>query len=282
MDCNACSTLCETSPEFVTNGVTEKICTSLQNNTGLNPELEVLHENCEDFEVMNDCLIGKMDKEMDSFPNCDWKKFLHKFIPNIYEYLKALNCSLCGAWSNVRCTLTSLKKLVDTLNGSIGTNCTVNYIRDNSGTHSGDMYFERMLPGDEYNYEIFMDASGDSWGSKAADRDYVCICSNCMDMRYFDEAGVEETYYSSGDTRTIDQIRRAQAMHPGTYGGPSFRGFSWNLTTSVIVKKGEHLKLNASVWRGSGEDPKFRIHQIVVTWIPLASEGFNLEDIIQC
>lgn len=101
IDCNACNELRETSPDFVQNGVTSRICTSLKNDTGFNPSLTTTHTDCEDLDTANDCLIGRMDQELEAFDSCDWKKFMHGFIPNLYELLKAMICAICGIWTNI-------------------------------------------------------------------------------------------------------------------------------------------------------------------------------------
>lgn len=38
LKCDACDDLRDTAPEFVNEGVNDKICASLQNDTGLNPD----------------------------------------------------------------------------------------------------------------------------------------------------------------------------------------------------------------------------------------------------
>lgn len=101
VDCSACEELREISPDFVSKGVTQTICTSLKNDTGLNPTLTTLHDDCEDLDTANDCLIGMMDGEIEKYEACDWQKFMHKFIPNLYHLLKAGICALCGLWTNV-------------------------------------------------------------------------------------------------------------------------------------------------------------------------------------
>lgn len=101
IDCGACQDLRDNAAEFVQNGVTDKICTSLQNDTGLNPNLTVTHTDCEDLDTANDCLIGQMDDQLESYDVCDWKKFMHRFIPNLYELLKAMICAICGIWTNI-------------------------------------------------------------------------------------------------------------------------------------------------------------------------------------
>lgn len=100
-DCNACEELREHAPDFVFNGITTEICTSLQNDTGLNPKATTLHTDCEDLDTANDCMVGRMDKEVDSYDVCDWKKFMHAFIPNVWIVIKGIICAICGLWKTV-------------------------------------------------------------------------------------------------------------------------------------------------------------------------------------
>lgn len=99
--CSACNDLREYAPEFVVNGVTDNVCESLQANTGLNPNLDTKHTDCEDLHDVNDCLVGNMDDEVEEFEVCDWKDFMHQFIPNLYETLKAMICAICGLWKAI-------------------------------------------------------------------------------------------------------------------------------------------------------------------------------------
>lgn len=114
IDCGACTDLRENAPEFVQNGVTDTICTSLKNNTGLNPSLSPAHNNCEDLEDANDCLVRRMANDVDAYDVCEWKDFMHKFIPNLGEYLKAVNCGDCGQWTKI-----------DNLDGRLQDLCTL-------------------------------------------------------------------------------------------------------------------------------------------------------------
>lgn len=98
IDCSACNDLREYAPNFVQNGTNEEVCASLMNNTGLNPGLTVLHDNCEDLHDVNDCLIGRMTDELEAYDVCDWKDFMKKHNSNLYELLKAIICNDCGLW----------------------------------------------------------------------------------------------------------------------------------------------------------------------------------------
>ncbi|WP_245186806.1 hypothetical protein [Enterococcus larvae] len=96
--CSACAELKEFAPNFVVNGITEKECTSLQNNTGLNPDLSVLHDNCEDLNTMLDCLLGALQDKLPAYDVCDWKEYMDEFMTNLNNFQQAMVCNECGQW----------------------------------------------------------------------------------------------------------------------------------------------------------------------------------------
>lgn len=117
IDCNACQELRETSPEFVQSGVTDKVAASLKNNMGLNPGLTVLHDDCEDLNMVNDCLIGRMTDEVEAYDVCDWKDFMKKFVSNLYETLKGIIAAICGLWIKADLLCDSVDSLFDIVSG---------------------------------------------------------------------------------------------------------------------------------------------------------------------
>lgn len=123
ISCDACDTLRQQAPEFVQQGVTDNVAASLKNNTGLNPALTVLHDNCTDLNNVNDCLIGRMGDEIKAYDNCDWKEYMGKFTPNLYETLKAIIASGCGLWTKLCVGLDTLLDLIrgDTPQRHVGT-----------------------------------------------------------------------------------------------------------------------------------------------------------------
>lgn len=98
-NCSACEDIRETAPSVVVNGLGSSECTSLKNDTGLNPSSG--HNDCTDLNNLNDCLVGNMKQEVDAYEVCDWKEFMKKFIPNVWTTLKAMICAICGLWTNV-------------------------------------------------------------------------------------------------------------------------------------------------------------------------------------
>lgn len=99
INCSACDELRTEAPDFATNGVTSAVCASLKNDTGLSASNG--HNNETDMSDAVDCLIGRMDAELEAYDQCDWKEFMHKWIPNNYETLKAMLCSDSGQWGEI-------------------------------------------------------------------------------------------------------------------------------------------------------------------------------------
>ena len=110
-DCTACTKLREDAPDFVANGVTEAVCESLADDTGLDASNG--NNDATDLHTANDCLIGRMQDEIDSYDLCDWKEFMKLYIGNHYEMDKAIICALGGVWE-------LLHKLIEALGGSGG------------------------------------------------------------------------------------------------------------------------------------------------------------------
>ena len=103
LHCEACADIRRDYPEFVVNGLTNEMCTSLSNNTGLKPSSG--NDDCEDLHNLNNCLVGNMAAEIEKYDVCDWKEFMRKYIPNDHTLLKALICSECGQWEQIEAIL---------------------------------------------------------------------------------------------------------------------------------------------------------------------------------
>lgn len=109
--CDACSNLRENNANFIMNGVTDTVAASLANNTGFNPCLTSLHNDCEDLNDANDCLIGHLDDDVDNYDVCKWKDFMHNFLPNLYEMLKAIIAAICGLWTAMSDVIEKISKI---------------------------------------------------------------------------------------------------------------------------------------------------------------------------
>lgn len=98
-NCASCSDLQDYAPEFVLNGVTDTVSASLANDTGFNPNNS--RNDCTDLNDASDCLIGNMDDEIEAYDVCDWKTYMHNFVPNAYNMFKSFASAICGVWTNI-------------------------------------------------------------------------------------------------------------------------------------------------------------------------------------
>lgn len=99
--CSSCAELKKTAPNFMLNGIGEEECQSLMKNTGLNPNLPVLKDNCEDMHDVVDCLIGQFGDELVAYDLCDLKDYLAKLMANLYNVHKMFVCDSCGLWDAI-------------------------------------------------------------------------------------------------------------------------------------------------------------------------------------
>lgn len=253
MDCTSCEELREIAPEFVAKGLTDNGRENLANNLGYGGN----SEDCNDLNLANDCLIGRMPNALRAYDDCDWKAWAKDFSENVYQVMGSVIAAICGLWKN----------------GTFAAKAFVNHIRD-YGT-GGDAYFQSFEYHDSHTQSWYMDAHHGSYGTKVADRDYIVVISHCFNLRNVREFDGVVTWYSSGDTRSISDIRSETGQHPtlktADGGGISIDDCSWTLSTAIAVKKGEYVKSNiycVSSVAQSGQDPIARIHQVAMTWIP--------------
>lgn len=101
INCSSCDDLRTNAPEYALNGTTETVCNSLKNDTGFNPSLSPVHNDETDMQNANDCTIGRMAQEIQAYDVCDWKEYMGKLVPNIYEHNKAQNCVDAGQWDSI-------------------------------------------------------------------------------------------------------------------------------------------------------------------------------------
>lgn len=98
-DCGACKKLRNKSSELIISGVTSTICTNLKNNKGI--ALDDGAGDCTDLDQMNDCLVGNMEDELNAYEVCDWKRYMRKFVRNLWNMLRAMICAICGIWTTL-------------------------------------------------------------------------------------------------------------------------------------------------------------------------------------
>lgn len=270
IDCASCERLCDNAPDFVQHGVTDEICASLKNDTGLNPSLSVLHNNCEDFEDMTDCLIGRMDQDIDLYEVCDWQTYMHKLVPNLYNYLKAMVCWLCGISDKINaiigrieCIKNAVQALVEQLTTSASFEPQVQYARGN-GIDS-----EWYVPsGTEQDLEFSEANREENLGAIIAPFDCVAFISYCNDQQEnlnVNELvnGHEVIWYTNNETYDIN-MRHTRGQHFGC----TQRVQSVSMTQPLKMRKGEWAKAKVLHY-GSSTDGTFRIHQISAVFVPI-------------
>lgn len=125
--CKACEDLRTNAPSVLVNGIDETACTSLKNNTGLNPSTGT--DDCADLEDLNDCLVGNMVDEIDAYDVCDWKEYMKKFVPNVYNVFKGIICAICGIWTNIK-NLWDMANRID---------CIVEYVTKGASFSFGEL-----------------------------------------------------------------------------------------------------------------------------------------------
>lgn len=264
--CSACDDLKETSPNFVVNGFTSSMCTSLKNNTGLVASSG--NDDCEDLNDLNDCLVGNMAREVESYQACDWKKFAKEFIPNLWTTLKAIICAICGLWTNVMC----LNKKVELLTFAP----SVVAFRG-GGTASAAVSYTDLVAGQDvgtltvYMDAVDTDAANQSpngvYGSTPADRDYMAFITWCADGQDLDgeQTSVQVSVRNNHQSQAYGTDR---AQHYSVKGDEHL---SMNQTGFCFLPKGGHLLVRTHCSKANGEDAHFRVHQFSMVLIPFVN-----------
>lgn len=98
-DCTSCSELKEVDPSLIINGYGSSEDTSMQNDSGLVASNG--RTDCEDLDLMNDCLIGNELEELKKVGYCDWKDYTEGLVGNIWTMFKGFGSAVCGIWTNI-------------------------------------------------------------------------------------------------------------------------------------------------------------------------------------
>jgi len=109
--CKSCEDLKGYAASFLIHGVTDEVCASLRKNTGLNPDLKVLHKNCEDLNDTLNCLLGTLREKLRTVNVCDIKKFVDEMMNNQFAFDKAMLCSHCGQWDEIERLWAEIKRI---------------------------------------------------------------------------------------------------------------------------------------------------------------------------
>lgn len=98
-DCTSCSELKEVDPSLIINGYVSSEDTSMRNDSGLVASNG--RTDCEDLNLMNDCLIGNELEELKKVGYCDWKDYTESLVGNIWTMFKGFGSAVCGIWTNI-------------------------------------------------------------------------------------------------------------------------------------------------------------------------------------
>lgn len=112
--CLACQNLEDYAYDFVTNGLDDDMRESMKDDKGLIKENN--HNDCQDLNDMNDCLIGGMIEKLPSYNSCDLDQALQDVMTNMYNLLGAIIASDCGQWENIHDLWAEVAKLWDEIN----------------------------------------------------------------------------------------------------------------------------------------------------------------------
>lgn len=92
--CTACNQLNDTATDFLENGVTDSICTSLGNDAGFNASDD--RDSCDDLKDANECLTKTLHDILPAFDSCDWKDYMEEYSANDFNMKQAMICWMCG------------------------------------------------------------------------------------------------------------------------------------------------------------------------------------------
>lgn len=92
--CNDCADLRDNSSDFYVNGVTDRVCESLENNQGFSPDND--DDNCSALHKADNCLINTLIDKLPAYDVCDWKEFMEEYLPNQFNMNEAIICAICG------------------------------------------------------------------------------------------------------------------------------------------------------------------------------------------
>lgn len=137
--CQSCADLQNDAPNLIVNGMTDTECTSLMNDTGLNPSSG--NNDCTDLNNMNDCLIGNMVEEIEAYDVCDWKEYTKNFVDNTWTVFKGVICAICGLWTKVKYLCQQLQRA-----SFVGIVTLYTGESDNESTGTGDGVKTVVLP----------------------------------------------------------------------------------------------------------------------------------------
>lgn len=107
--CTACQNLEDYAFDFVANGLSDDMKSSLRTDNGLLPSTG--HDDCKDLNDLNDCLVGGMVDKIPSYDECDIDQALQDVLENLYNVLGAIIANDCGQWDNIHALWDEINKI---------------------------------------------------------------------------------------------------------------------------------------------------------------------------
>lgn len=138
-NCEACEEIRQKNPSLVVNGFTETECNYLKNDLGIDGK----STDCDDLDLLNDCLIGSMEDEAEIADMCSWREFIQKLIPNLWTVFSAIICAICGLWTRIHAIEEDLEEInsqvdrIDCIVGVIGSDQGNTFAIDQSNIRLG-------------------------------------------------------------------------------------------------------------------------------------------------
>lgn len=246
-------------------GLTDDMCTSLMNDTGIEPSSG--HDDCEDLNNLNDCLVGNMTTEVEAYNICDWKKFAKEFIPNLWTTLKAMICAICGLWKNVNCLKTKVSLITFAPE--------VRAFRGGGTGEAAVIYGNLQKDEDVGTLTVYMDADdtpaedrklNGTYGSTPADRDYIAFLTWCADGQDLG-SGQNSVQVSVRNNSQSKAYGTDRAQHFSVKGVDHL---SMNQTGFCYLPKGGHLLVRVHC-SSAVSGAKFRVHQFSMVLMPIVN-----------
>lgn len=97
--CQSCNDLYTIAPNLWNTGITTAVCNNLKNNTGVTTNTN--RDNCQDLDLMMDCLSNRYIGKLASADPCNWGEYLGDFLKAFSIVGNALVCNECGQWTNI-------------------------------------------------------------------------------------------------------------------------------------------------------------------------------------
>ena len=219
-NCSSCEELRQKDPNLLINGFSDDNCENLSKGNGLTGD----GDTCEDLDLMNDCFVGNMEREVKSYEACDWKPFMRKFIPNLWTTLKAMICAICGLQCKVDFANTGYSFSIgeDESDGSyVVAGKGVSFLEYDQGQETTNIYAQYVAGG--------LLRVGGSLALSTSNFTDIASCWN------FDDDGEEPTKSASRKGHSIWNNTETQTINGETYHPMKYMGRAGELLYEIRI-----------------------------------------------